>query len=64
MGCFGGSEGFGCEWLIILAIIFFCCCNDGFGCFSDIFDDCGIVWLAIVLLLLFLCNSDRCGDDC
>ena len=67
MGCFGGgksSGGFGCEWLIVLAIIFFCCCNgsNGFGCFSDLFEDCDwLIWLAIILLLLYLCN---CSDEC
>ncbi len=64
MGCFGGhSDGFGCEWLIILAILFFCFCNNGSG-LSDLFDDCTLVWIAIILLLLFLCGSDNCSEDC
>lgn len=65
MGCFGGHSdgGFGCEWLIILAILFFCFCNNGSG-LSDLFDDCTLVWIAIILLLLFLCGSDNCSEDC
>lgn len=67
MGCFGGgkddcSGGFGCEWLIILAILFFCFCNGSSGIFSDLFEDCSLVWIAIILLLLFLCNNDECSD--
>ncbi len=67
MGCFcgGGSKsgGFGCEWLIILAILFFCFCNGSNGIFSDLFgSDCDwLIWVAIILLLLFLCNNN---DDC
>ena len=65
MGCFGGSgsNGFGCEWLIILAILFFCFCNGDNGILSDLFDDCTLVWIAIILLLLFVCNNkDVCTD--
>lgn len=67
MGCFGGCKsgdsGFGCEWLIILAILFFCCCNGDSGILSDLFDDCTLVWIAIILLLLFVCNNkDECND--
>jgi len=70
MGCFGGgnnSNGFGYEWLIILAILFFCCSGNGssggFGIFSDLFGDCDwLIWLAIILLLLYVCNNndERC----
>ena len=63
MGCFGGSSnGFGCEWLIILAVLFFCFCNGDHGFFGG--DDCDwLVWVAIILLLLFLCNrEDECCD--
>jgi hypothetical protein len=67
MGCFGGGKscdsGFGCEWLIILAILFFCFCNGSSGFLSDLFDDCSLVWIAIILLLLFVCNNkDECDD--
>lgn len=68
MGCFGGkgscSDGFGCEWLILLAILFFCFCNGDNGIFSDLFEDCDwLVWLAIILLLLYVCNKkDECCD--
>jgi len=68
MGCFGGGKsgesGFGCEWLIILAILFFCFCNGSNNFFSDLFgsDNCALVWIAIILLLLFLCNNDDCED--
>lgn len=63
MGCFGGgSNGFGCEWLIILALLFFCFCNGDSGILSDLFDDCDLVWIAIILLLLFLCNRENCCD--
>jgi len=67
MGCFGGGKsgdsGMGCEWLIILAIIFFCC-NGSSGFLSDIFgSDCDwLIWLAIILLLLFVCNCNQ--EDC
>lgn len=66
MGCFGGGKcdsGFGCEWLIILAILFFCFCNGDNGFLSDLFDNDCLVWIAIILLLLFVCgNGDKCCD--
>jgi|GEM_PF-1872803 len=70
MGCFGGGKdgsgsGFGCEWLIILAIFFFCFCNGSSGFLSDIFgsDNDWLVWVAIILLLLFLCNNNEESCD-
>ncbi len=61
MTCFGGrSDGIGCEWLIILAALFFFFCNGDNGFFGG--SDCDwLIWVAIILLLLFLCN---CEDEC
>ena len=64
MGCFGGGNngnGFGCEWLIILAIVFFCCSGNGSnGFLSNLFDDCDwLIWVAIILLLLYVCNNNN-----
>ncbi len=65
MGCFGGnSDGFGGIGIIILLFFLLCFCNNGSGIFSDLFEDCGLVWIAIILLLLFLCNNDNCNDNC
>lgn len=64
MGCFGkhtDNDFFGgCGWIIILAIIFFCCNGNG-NIFSDFCEDNEfLIWLAILLLLIFLCCD---GDD-
>jgi len=67
MGCFGGGKsgdgGFGCEWLIILAILFFCFCNGSSGFLSDILNNDCLVWIAIILLLLFLCGNNEESCD-